>query len=64
MPRYTKRSRACITDDQRVHEDETFLRDPTVSDHEAAPTGILDSDGNEFMRLPERIGFWWSDDGN
>jgi hypothetical protein len=53
--------KACLTDDERIHEDETFFHTPTVFDHEPVPTGILDEDGNEFMRMPERIGFWWKD---
>ena len=53
--------RACLTDDERIHEDESFIHTPTVADHEAVPTGVLDADGNEFVRLPERIGFWWNE---
>ncbi|WP_298966167.1 hypothetical protein [uncultured Roseibium sp.] len=53
--------RSCLTDDDRIHEDETLLPALTVSDHEAVPIGVLDADGNEFMRLPERIGFHWKD---
>lgn len=64
MPRYTIRApSACITDDQRVHEDETLITPPTVYDHEPVGTGILDQNGNEFVRLPEPIGFHWREDG-
>ena len=30
---------------------------PTVWDEGAEPTGVLDAHGNEYHRLPERIGF-------
>lgn len=59
--KFAEVERACLTDDERMHEDDTLLYITTVSDHEPAPTGILDADGNEFLRLPERIGFHWKD---
>ena len=63
MPRYTVRApKASLTDDQRIHEDETLMPSLTVYDHEPVGTGILNVDGDEFLRLPERIGFHWRDE--
>ncbi|MCW2405046.1 hypothetical protein M2336_001675 [Sphingobium sp. B1D7B] len=48
-------------------EDEDFSPEPspsmslTVSEHEAVDTGLLWSDGAPVMRLPNPIGFVWSE---
>ncbi|KQM18371.1 hypothetical protein [Novosphingobium sp. Leaf2] len=41
--------------------DEPMTHMPTVSDHEATDTGLLDSDGNTIWRAPNPIGFVWGD---
>jgi hypothetical protein len=48
-------------------EDETWGARPfvptlTVSDHEAADTGLLDVDGNPIFRAANPIGFVWNDE--
>lgn len=45
-------------------EDETYSEPinnglPTVCDHEATDTGLLDKDGNSIWRGPNPIGFLW-----
>ena len=40
-----------------VDEDAPHLPSLTVDMCEPTATGILDKDGNEFMRMPERIGY-------
>lgn len=32
---------------------------PTVSDHEATNTGLVDEHGNTIWRAPEPMGFRW-----
>lgn len=58
MTRYTKRPAKSFDDDWEPWEEQTpGLPDIQVDLQDAQPTGILDRDGNEFMRMPERIGF-------
>jgi hypothetical protein len=33
----------------------------TVSDHEAADTGLVDKDGDPIMRMPNPVGFCWGE---
>lgn len=57
MSRYfaaPKRTRAWIEDE--IY-DEPMRHIPTVSDHEATDTGIIDLNGNTFWRAPEPMGF-------
>lgn len=35
---------------------------PTVSDHEAVDTGLVDADGDPIMRAPNPIGFGKDDE--
>lgn len=35
---------------------------PTVCDHHATNTGLLDADGNTIWRAPEPMGFQWRDE--
>ena len=35
---------------------------PTVADHEAADTGLVDQNGDPIMRAPNAMGFIWNDD--
>lgn len=57
MSRYftaPKRTRSWIADEVW---DEPVRNIPTVSDHEATDTGLLDADGNTIWRAPEPMGF-------
>lgn len=35
---------------------------PTVSDHEAVDTGLVDKSGEPIMRMPYPVGFLWGDE--
>lgn len=41
---------------------ESFRHIPTVSDHEATDTGLLDARGETIFRAPPPMGFIWEDD--
>lgn len=60
MSRYfTKPARAKVRAEW-WHE-EPMRHVPTVCDHEATDTGLLDKDGNAIWRGPNPIGFVWND---
>lgn len=59
MARYVTRPKA---DDDYWPETAPFITSLTVSDHEAADTGLLDADGNTIWRLPNPIGFGRDDE--
>ncbi|MBO6755467.1 MAG: hypothetical protein JJ902_04020 [Roseibium sp.] len=63
MPRYAKRKiiRSAADNYDPILDDAPLLPNLEVSEHTATPTGILDADGSELMRLPEPIGFVWKD---
>ena len=58
MSRYFTRPRAAnalwVDDDVHVRASDHM---PTVCDHEATETGILDINGDPIMRAPRAIGF-------
>lgn len=55
MPRYTvRRPKSCFA---YGDDDESFRPNLTVDERPPQPTGVLDRDGYEFLRLPEPIGF-------
>lgn len=58
MSRYFSRKRATqwVADDLGP-EDTGMLPTLSVSDHEAADTGLLDADGVPIMRAPNPMGF-------
>ena len=61
MPRYftaPHRQRAWIEDDVYYGDSQNHV--PTVSDHEAIDTGLIDKDGNTIWRAPNPIGFIWA----
>lgn len=60
MARYFSRPRSFFVADDVYVEPATTI--PTVSDHEAIDTGLLDADGNPIYRAPNPIGFGKDDD--
>ena len=58
MPRYVSRKPRADYDDWY---EPPLTPDLTVIEREPAPTGLLDSEGNEIWRLPDPIGFVWHD---
>lgn len=40
---------------------ESFRHIPTVCDHEATDTGLLDANGQTIWRAPNEMGFVWED---
>lgn len=72
MSRYTTRKASSTTDhlapsrtawiaDPLTEDDYASNHVPTVCDHEAVPTGLLDQNGDEIWREPNPIGFVWPD---
>lgn len=61
MARYFTRPRAWVEDEDAWDAVKTD-HIPTVSDHEAVDTGILDVFGNTIMRAPNPIGFGRDDE--
>lgn len=58
MSRYVRKAQSVILDPaESADMDFTLTPELTVDMHEARPTGILDKDGHEFMKLPDAIGF-------
>lgn len=58
MARYfTKRACASRSDDDGYYPVGNSWHVPTVSDHEAIDTGLLDANGDPIMRAPNPIGF-------
>jgi hypothetical protein len=65
MPRYFTRpraTRALWVEDEHFSPDPGVLNMPTVSDHEATDTGLLDANGDCIMRAPNPIGFGKDED--
>lgn len=62
MPRYfiARRSKAWI-EDEEAWDAPINNHVPTVCDHEATDTGLLDVNGDAIMRAPNPIGFLWGD---
>lgn len=59
MPRYFSRPRAWVEDDVYVDPPQ-FV--PSVPEHVAIDTGLIDADGNAIMRAPNPIGFGKNDE--
>jgi len=58
MARYfTKRACPPRADDDGYYPVGNSWHVPTVSDHEATDTGLLDANGDPIMRAPNPIGF-------
>ena len=63
MPRYfSKRATATRADDDGYYPVGNSWFVPTVSDHEATDTGLLDVNGDQIMRAPNPIGFGRDDE--
>jgi len=61
MSRYFTRPRAWIEDDG-AWESGAQSHVPTVSDHQATDTGLLDANGDAIMRAPNPCGFGKDDE--
>lgn len=58
MPRYfSQRRKALWVEDEDAWDAASTDHIPTVSDHEATDTGLLDVNGDTIMRAPNPIGF-------
>lgn len=60
MSRYFTRPRAAIwigDGEEAVYRVDGPLNTPTVCDHEATDTGLLDKNGDPIMKAPRSIGF-------
>ncbi|CDO37129.1 hypothetical protein [Novosphingobium sp. KN65.2] len=58
-PRYfttPTRPRAWVSDEVYV---EPMINVPTVCDHEATDTGLVDANGDTIWRAPNPVGFLW-----
>ena len=62
MPRYVTMPRALWVEDEEAWDAHKQDHVPTVSDHESVHTGLLDSNGDPIMRLPNPIGFGRDDE--
>lgn len=56
MPHYFTKPKAWIAD-PLTEDDYPMSHIPTVSDHEATDTGLVDEHGNTIWRAPEPMGF-------
>ena len=62
MSRYFVRPRALYVADEPDWDSPAQSHLPTVSDHEATDTGLLDANGDPIMRAPNPIGFGKDED--
>lgn len=62
MPRYFARKRPVQWIEDDTDGAEAFRPSLSVSDHEAADTGLVDKDGDPIMRAPNEMGFVWSNE--
>lgn len=62
MPRYFVRARHVRADDDDWCPTGNRWHIPTVSDHEATDTGLLDASGETIMRAANPIGFGRDED--
>lgn len=61
--KYYSKPKTSIAVDEDIYgyrHERVSYGNPTVSDHVATDTGLLDKDGNAIMRAPNPIGFIWS----
>lgn len=61
MTRYFTRPRTLYVADEPDWDSPAQSHLPTVSDHTATDTGLLDEHGDAIMRAPNPIGYIWSD---
>jgi hypothetical protein len=57
MSRYFTAPKAKRPSAEYFYDVESFRHIPTVSDHEATDTGLLDASGDTIWRAPEPMGF-------
>lgn len=62
MARYFSQRRVRSDDAEYYADDWAAQCIPTVSDHEATDTGLIDADGFSIMRAPNPIGFGKDED--
>lgn len=63
MPRYfSARRKALWVEDEDAWDAPIQSHVPTVCNHEAIDTGLLDSNGDPIMRAPNPIGFGKDDE--
>ena len=62
MPHYFTTPRKAWIADPFTEDDRPMTHVPTVSDHEATDTGLIDEHGNTIWRAPRAMGFVWSHD--
>lgn len=62
MPRYFTRAKALWVEDENAWDAPVMSNIPTVCDHDAIDTGLLNADGNTIMRAPNPIGFGKDDE--
>jgi len=63
MARYFSKPRriAAWVEDEEAWDAPVSDHIPTVSDHEATDTGLVDLNGDSIMRAPNPIGFIWDE---
>lgn len=63
MPRYFTRraAKASTRSDGWWNDEGLVLNNLSVSDHEAADTGLIDVNGEAIMRAPNPMGFVWEE---
>lgn len=61
MARYFTKRRSKSFDDGWVDREPVAELIPTVCDHEATDTGLVDLSGDPIMRAPNPIGFVWGE---
>jgi hypothetical protein len=64
MPRYFSRPRAFYVEDDHAMPEMRHDPLPTVSEHVAVDSGLLDQHGNTLWREPDPIGFRIGDGGS
>lgn len=62
MTRYFTRPKAAFYVEDEFHRPRSNAPAlPSVPDHEAADTGLLDANGDAILRAPNPMGFVWDD---
>jgi len=59
-PRYFTRPKAKVRADYDEYWPDPFINIPSVCEHEATDTGLIDAAGDTIMRAPNPDGFVWS----
>lgn len=64
MPRYYSRKKKVSSwvEDEDAWGETTPVGVPSVCEHEATYTGLLDTKGDCIMRAPNPVGFIWEDE--